>query len=149
MLSRLLRVSFAAIFFSSLLGLASIPVARAEVSNAKRMHDMLVTAGYTTIIGAALGGAWLVFTDKPSQKLIYIARGAAVGFVGGIGIGAAVSFAPLFWGDINEYGESTSTSSRFDYLPDPNLIGSRVVLSPIFSKEGLAHIAAQATLMKF
>ena len=113
----------------------------------RRVRSMLLTAAYSTVIGAGVGLAVVAFTDKPSQNTHYIYRSAAVGLLAGVLVGAAISFAPLFFEDA-EFS-ATTPAQRLDYLPDPQLTGSKMVISPIFRGTKLVEVAARVSLLQF
>ena len=46
-------------------------------------QDMLVTSGYSTAFGAALGTAVMGLTSAPTNNLRYVAVGASLGFIVG------------------------------------------------------------------
>ena len=62
----------------------------------ERFQDLFVTAGYSTAFGAALGAAFLAFTDEPASQLRYVAMGASLGFIGGSILGTYIIFSPMF-----------------------------------------------------
>lgn len=89
-----------------------------------RFHDLFVTAGYSTAFGAALGAAFLAFTDNPASQLKYVAMGASLGFIGGSILGTYIIFSPMFVGENIEttpYAES-QTSLWSDTGSIPNSI---------------------------
>ena len=55
-------------------------------------EKVFTVAGYTTLIGAGVGTAALVFSDNPSENARYVAVGASVGFVAGCLLGATLWF---------------------------------------------------------
>lgn len=128
-----------------LVGFLSIE-SRAETTD-ERFRDLLLTASYSTAIGAALGAALLTFTDRPSENLAYIARGAAIGFLSGALIGSVLVFSPLF---IEEpfYSDSTATD-RLDLVLDPALVGRRLTLSPVISDWRVVEVATKVVLYRF
>lgn len=64
-------------------------------STEERFQDLFVTAGYCTAFGAALGTAFLAWTDNPTENLRYVAVGASLGFIGGSILGTYVIFSPM------------------------------------------------------
>lgn len=121
--------------------------AKAEVAvDPHKMHDLIVTAGYSTALGAAVGAAVLAFTENPGKNLAYLYRGAAVGFLGGAIVGAYVVFSPL-WITAPDYS-STNMSERLDYVPDPQALGARLVISPVLQGLELREVAAKFTLVQ-
>ena len=80
-----------------LLCLTGSVAARAETGEA-RFRNLLMISGYSTVIGAAFGAALLAFTAEPGENLDYIARAAAIGFLGGVAVGSFMVFSPLFIG---------------------------------------------------
>ncbi|MDE3269706.1 MAG: hypothetical protein OYH77_05425 [Pseudomonadota bacterium] len=122
--------------------------ARAEVVvDPHKMHDLIVIAGYSTAIGAAVGAAMLAFTDKPGKHISYLYRGAAIGFLGGALVGSYVVFSPLLMPEPNY--SSTDMSERLNYVPDPQLLGAKLVISPVLSGLELREVAAKFTLAQF
>lgn len=79
-----------------LIAMAIKPSQALAQSTEERFHDLFVTAGYSTAFGAALGAAFLSFTEQPSSKLRYVAVGASLGFIGGSLFGSYVVFSPIF-----------------------------------------------------
>lgn len=129
----------------ALAGLLSVE-SRAETTD-ERFRDLLLTAGYSTAIGAALGTALLTFTDKPSENLGYIARGAAIGFLAGALVGSVLVFTPLF---VEEpfYSDSTAIE-RLDLVLDPVVVGRRLTVSPVISDWRVVEVAVKATVYQF
>jgi hypothetical protein len=72
-------------------------LARGE-SKASAIKDdfnaLFVTAGYSTLLGAALGTATLAFTPHPKENTRYIGLGAAGGFIFGTLLGTYFVFSP-------------------------------------------------------
>ena len=129
-----------------LLFLTSSTTAHAE-TNDERFHNLLMISGYSTAIGAAFGAALLAFTAEPDDNLDYIARGAAIGFLGGIAVGSFLVFSPLF---IEEpWSHNTSPMRQLDLVLDPALVDARLTLSPVISKHGVSALAARVSLCKF
>lgn len=121
-------------------------VARAETGD-ERFRDLLMISGYSTIVGAAFGAALLAFTAEPGDNLDYIARGAAIGFLGGVAVGSFLVFSPLF---IEEpWSHNSSPMQQLDLVLDPSLIDARLTLSPVFSRQGVHALAARASLWRF
>lgn len=114
---------------------------RAEDS-ADRFRSLLVTAGYSTLIGAMFGAAILPFVDRPTEK--YVFQGAAIGFLSGALIGSVLIFSPLFIED-----DPVFSNSYLDRIPEtPN---ARITIAPLigYSDWRLRGIAGRWTLYKF
>ena len=62
-------------------------------------EKVFTVAGYTTLIGAGVGTAALVFSDNPSENARYVAVGASVGFVAGCLFGGYLVVSPEFEDD--------------------------------------------------
>lgn len=135
--SRLVMVSVLACTFG-----LSAPKAQAQ-SSEERFQDLFITAGYCTAFGAALGTAFLAFTDDPSANLRFVAMGASLGFLGGSVLGSYIIFSPGFADNSTPAGGSLIASQA---LPDHGL-----VLRPVFNRDThkLASVEAGATLFKF
>lgn len=109
----------------------------------QRFHDLFVTAGYCTAFGAAVGTAFLAWSEDPSEDLQYVAMGASLGFLGGSILGAYVIFSPtLVQNDANTGGTLLSSA------PMPS---NRVVLRPHWNaeKQRISAIESGFTLATF
>jgi len=120
----------------------SAPKAMAQ-SSEERFQDLFITAGYCTAFGAALGTAFLAFTDDPSANLRYVAMGASLGFLGGSVLGSYIIFSPGFADNTTPVGGSLISSNA---IPDHGL-----VLRPVYNRDTqkLASVEAGATLFSF
>ena len=116
---------------------------RAETSD-ERFRSLLVTAGYSTLIGAMFGAAILPFTDKPMNNTPYIFRGAAIGFLGGALVGSFLIFSPLFIED-----DPVFSNSYLDRIPEPTT--AIVTISPLISYSDwrLRGIVSRWTIYRF
>ena len=125
------------------IGLMCAVSGRAESSD-ERFRSLLVTTGYSTLIGTMFGAAILPFTDRPMDNLRYIAQGAAIGFLGGALIGSVLIFSPLFIED-----DPVFSNSYLDRVPEPR--GARVTLSPLISYKDwrVRGIASRWTIYRF
>ena len=120
--------------------------AKAEVGvDPHKMHDLIVIAGYSTALGAAVGAAMLAFTEKPSKNFSYLYRGAAIGFLGGAVIGSYVVFSPLL---MPEPYAPTNAAEHLNYIPDPQALGAKLVISPVLQGLALRAVAAKFTLVQ-
>lgn len=121
-------------------GLAS---ARAQTTE-ERFQDVFLTAGYCTAFGAAVGTAFLAWTDDPSANLKYVAMGASLGFIGGSIFGTYVVFSPMMADDNTPSGSTLLAQQQT--LPDRG-----VVLRPVFNPErsSLVSVEAGMTLSRF
>ena len=129
-----------------LLCLTGSVAARAETGEA-RFRNLLMISGYSTVIGAAFGAALLAFTAEPGENLDYIARAAAIGFLGGVAVGSFMVFSPLF---IEEpWSHNSSPMQQLELVFDPSLVDARLTLSPVLSRRGVAALAARVSLWKF
>jgi len=61
----------------------------------ERFHDLFITAGYSTVFGAALGTACLGLTENHAENLKFVAIGASLGFIGGSILGTYMIFSPM------------------------------------------------------
>ena len=126
--------------------LAGAITARAE-TGAERFRSLLTISGYSTVIGAAVGAALLAFTKNPGDNLDYVARGAAIGFLGGAAVGSFMVFSPLI---IDEpWSHRTSPLRSLALVPDPALADARLTLSPIINRRGVQAVAIRASLLQF
>ena len=109
----------------------------------ERFHDLFVTAGYCTAFGAAVGTAFLAWTEDPSENLEYVAMGASLGFLGGSVLGSYIIFSPTF-ADADKKDQGTLITSGS--LPEEGL-----VLRPAWDhKKGkLASVEGGMTLFSF
>ncbi len=129
-----------------LLSMTGSVIARAETGD-ERFRNLLMISGYSTVIGAAFGAALLAFTAEPGDNLDYVARGAAIGFLGGIAVGSFMVFSPLF---IEEpWSRNLSPMQQLDLVSDPSLVDARLTLSPVFSRRGVTALAARVSLWRF
>ena len=130
------------IFF--FLSLPTTAMAKVEV-DPRKMHDLLVIASYSTALGAAVGAAMLAFTEKPSKNFSYLYRGAAIGFLSGAVIGSYVVFSPLL---LPEPYSPATTTEHLNYVPDPQTLGAKLVISPVLQGLALRAVAAKLTLVQ-
>ena len=61
----------------------------------KRFHELMVTAGYTTVFGAAVGAAALGLTEHPSENLQFLIVGGSLGFIFGTIFGGYLLLSPM------------------------------------------------------
>ena len=120
--------------------------ARAETGD-ERFRNLLMISGYSTVIGAAFGAALLAFTAEPGENLDYIARGAAIGFLGGIAVGSFIVFSPLFIAE--PWSHNSSPMQQLELVLDPSLVDAKLTLSPVISRLGVTALAARVSLWKF
>ena len=129
-----------------LLSLAGSVSARAEAGD-ERFFNLMMISGYSTVIGAAFGAALLAFTAQPGDHLDYVARGAAIGFLGGLAVGSFLVFSPLF---IEEpWSRHSAPLQYLDAVLDPALVDAKLTLSPVISQRGVHALAARVNLWKF
>jgi putative copper export protein len=116
--------------------------ARAQ-SSEERFQDLFITAGYCTAFGAALGTAFLAWTENPAENLRYVAVGASLGFIGGSLLGTYVIFSPMV-----ADGQEPVEGSLLTAAPMPT---DTVVIRPTWDREGqrLAAVEGGMTLFKF
>ncbi len=130
----------------ALLFLAGAVTAHAETGD-ERFRNLLVISGYSTVIGAAFGAALLAFAAEPGDNLDYVARGAAIGFLGGIAVGSFLVFSPLF---IEEpWSHNTSPLRQLDLVLDPATVAARLTVSPVVGRRGVVALAAKVSLWQF
>ena len=135
------------IFLSVILSLVvmiSSPALAYGQSTEERFQDLFVTAGYCTAFGAAIGAAFLSFTNYPTQNLEYVAVGASLGFLGGSALGSYVIFSPM----VVSNSTSSSSGTLASTAPLPR---SGIVLRPTWNREQrrLASIEGGMTLLNF
>ena len=91
----------------------SLPSGGYSQTTEERFQDLFITAGYSTAFGAALGAAFLAFSDDPASQMQYIAMGASLGFIGGSILGTYVIFAPMLsYNDVSTHQESLAYNTR-------------------------------------
>lgn len=95
-------------------------------SSDERFHDLFVTTGYTTALGAALGAAALTFKTHPENHLRFVAVGASLGFIGGTAVGSYMIFSPVVWNDNSQKPES---------LALVDIPAHKIVVRPYFSAQ--------------
>lgn len=66
----------------------------ASSASASPMRTFLVSCAYGAGAGAAVGLTSLAFSDKPSENLSTVARGASLGLYVGIGVGLYLANQP-------------------------------------------------------
>lgn len=127
------------------IGLTFAVGGRAETSE-QRFRSLLVTTGYSTLIGAMFGAAILPFTDRPMDNPKYIFQGAAIGFLGGALIGSVLIFSPLFIED-----DPVFSNSYLDRIPEPPTPETIVTISPLvsYSNWRVHGIASRWTIYRF
>ena len=128
----------------SLIGMTSSPAQAYGQSTEERFQDLFVTAGYCTAFGAAIGAAFLSFTNYPTQNLEYVAVGASLGFLGGSALGSYVIFSPMVV-------DNKTTSPTGTLASDAPLPRSGIVLRPTWNREQnrVASIEGGMTLLNF
>jgi len=72
---------------AAVLILAALITMPAKAFSASSLQIVAEDAGWGALIGVLAGGAVLAFTETPSDHWDYLARGAAVGAIAGIGFG--------------------------------------------------------------
>jgi hypothetical protein len=135
------RLALSAVALTTAAAFAA-PAAQAQTTE-ERFQDLFVTAGYATAFGAAIGTAFLAWTDDPASNLKYVAVGASVGFLGGSILGSYIIFSPLV-GDASHPQEST-------LLAGGALPAHGVVVRPVFDRETHSVVAVESgmTLVDF
>lgn len=134
----------------AILGASLSASARSKFSTEEQFHDLFVTAGYSTVFGAALGAAVIGLSPNPSGNLRYIALGASAGFIAGSVVGTYFAFAPMvITGSPQPYGTNDPlllNDSTVGKKTDPKL-----VLKPVWnhSQRKLAFVGAEWTLWRF
>lgn len=96
-----------------------------------QLRTFLVSCGYGTAIGAAVGAGSLAFTDDPGSKLTNIAKGASLGLYAGIGIG-------IYLNSKKTLAEESSDVSSFT-----------PVISPLFQKNKIDGVQLQIVGIQF
>jgi drug/metabolite transporter (DMT)-like permease len=135
---RILPVALAGMLLSS-------AAAQAQ-STEEKFQDLFITAGYCTAFGAAVGTAFLAWTEDPTANLRYVAMGASLGFLGGSVLGSYIIFAPGLT-DNSQPGEpGGSLLARQASLPRQGL-----VVNPVYNVDTkrLASVAGGMTLLSF
>jgi hypothetical protein len=104
------------VMLKRLIGILSIcslfPHLASAESTEERFHDIFITAGYATAIGAGLGAASLSFYKHPEEKLKHVAIGASLGFIGGTILGSYIVLAPVIGSIYRESPEMLAMQSR-------------------------------------
>lgn len=135
------RLTKILLLLTMLLKLGTSSPAAAQ-SNDERFHDLFVTTGYTTALGAALGAAALTFKTHPENHLRFVAVGASLGFIGGTAAGSYMIFSPVVWNDRDQRPES---------LANLDLPVHKLVVRPYFSAQThqLNALEAAWNVMRF
>lgn len=95
----------------------------------ERIHDVFITAGYSTVIGACAGATMASMAEESTSNFRLIAAGASIGFFGGTLFGSYVVFSPLIAQNPQKEHMNFSTGAI-----DPKISQStRLVLSPHIS----------------
>lgn len=115
-------------------------------STEEKFQDLFITAGYCTAFGAAVGTAFLAWTEDPTANLRYVAMGASLGFLGGSVLGSYIIFAPGLTDNSGPGEPGGSLLARHTPLPRQGL-----VLNPVYNVETktLASVAGGMTLLSF
>lgn len=123
-------------FIASILIILFSNVSFASQSEEK-FKEIFTAAGYSTILGAAIGAAMLAFRSDPEDNLRFIALGASLGFFVGLGIGSYFALEPIWaQNDIKkEFYLSQNTRP--------------IVIKPMFLGEKFVGIGAQIAFLKF
>lgn len=125
--------------------LLSSGAAKAQ-STEEKFQDLFITAGYCTAFGAAVGTAFLAWTEDPTANLRYVAMGASLGFLGGSVLGSYIIFAPGLT-DNSQPGEpGGSLLAHQTPLPRQGL-----VVNPVYNVDTkrLASVTGGMTLLNF
>lgn len=115
--------------------------AAASMTLEQKYQDVFVSAGYSTALGAAVGGALLAFKEEPSEHLRYIAIGASIGFFAGTAFGTYMVVAPSF-----------AASGDTDVEPSLNYAASgakerQLVVEPIINSKSWTLSGLQAGMV--
>ena len=103
----------------------------------EKFKEIFTAAGYSTILGAAIGAAVIAFRTDPEDNLRLIAMGASVGFFVGLGIGSYFALEPMW--------AQTNVEKEF-FLTENN---RPILLKPLFLNAKLAGIGLQVDMFKF
>jgi drug/metabolite transporter (DMT)-like permease len=125
--------------------LLSSGAAKAQ-STEEKFQDLFITAGYCTAFGAAVGTAFLAWTEDPTANLRYVAMGASLGFLGGSVLGSYIIFAPGLTDNSRPGEPGGSLLAHHASLPRQGL-----VLNPVYNVDTrkLASVAGGMTLLSF
>ena len=102
-----------------------------SITTEEHFHDMFLTAGYSTVFGAALGAAFLGLTENPSENFQFVAMGASLGFIGGSLLGTYLVFNPTFIVDSNSF--SPSSPNKKITLAAQQPAANSIQISPIWN----------------
>ncbi len=91
-------------------------------------NSLFMTAGYSTLLGAALGAAVLTFNQHPRDNLRYIPIGASLGFFTGTVLGAYFIFFPSLTHGEKKKGEFDDLEGFSQELPTPPVFDHKPVL---------------------
>jgi hypothetical protein len=116
-------------------------------SSEERVHDVFITAGYSTLVGGCLGAALLGFADDPSSRLQYIAAGASLGFVLGSLFGSYVVFSPV----LTQTDRYHTTPNLLAHAPNAIASSRDLFISPWINANTsqITGLSAAMTLAKF
>ncbi len=103
----------------------------------ERFKEIFTAAGYSTVLGAAVGAAVISFRTNPEDNLRLIAMGASFGFFIGLGIGSYFALEPM-WAKENIKNEF--------YLSEDS---KSIILKPIFLESKFDGAAVQVNFLKF
>jgi hypothetical protein len=84
------------ILLTCTLHLVPLHIAHAQTSEGTELSFQRIfkTAGYSSVLGAALGAAIIGLSKEPSARLGYIPKGGSLGFILGAVLGSTLSFWP-------------------------------------------------------
>lgn len=91
-------------------------------AQASELREFLMSCAYGAGIGALAGTTLLAFSDKPSENLNSIARGASLGLYAGAAVG-------LYWA-YRPQPEASASNSSYSYW-----------IAPQITREGVATTA--------
>lgn len=96
-----------------------------------KMQNFLLSSAYGTAIGAGVGAAALLFSEKPEEKLNLVARGASLGLYAGMGWGLYTNYqsSQVQSYDFGSLNKLSPPSKQANYMIQPRVDGSLWFLS--------------------
>ena len=109
-------------------------------TTSKQFQQIFTTAGYSSVLGAALGGAVVGLSKQPKQNLRFIILGASIGFISGSLLGGYFAFRPTI--------AQKNNSHPLDYsLAPPHPKAPSITIEPVVDLNKLTETSWRATFL--
>jgi hypothetical protein len=152
-----MKRAFRALLVSILFCSFTLATPRAQAAG---MREFILSCTYGVLAGTMMGAATLAFTDRPSDHLYRVARGASLGLYAGILLGAYVVFVVDPEGKENEeegeLPEGMGWNRSFKLNSEPLHVASSAQFSeppfelmPLLSDRGVDGATLHFTALSF